>query len=120
MGPLTPARGNGRKRAADEVKLSKSNKKQKGSKATTSSAITDVAASVLQLASAFAGSGGSGSPERRKAAIDLIEEDGELSEHEEMRIFKLIRKDVTVADCITSIQDKAKRTRYIHSELEDL
>ncbi len=56
----------------------------------------------------------------RAAAIKLIDEDNELSDHEQLQIFKVIRKDVSVADLVLAMRDKGKRTRYIQSELNDL
>ena len=91
-----------------------------GHKPSAGHAITDVASSVRDLASAFSLSGGETSPQRCRHAIKCIEDDGNLSDDEQIKIFKLIRKDVTVADMITSIGAKEKRTRYILSELDDL
>jgi len=80
----------------------------------------DVASSVWDLASTFSSSGGETSPQWCRHAIKCIEDDGDLSDDEQIKIFKLICKDVTVTDMIISIGAKEKHTRYILSELDDL
>ncbi len=109
---------NGRKRSAEEHTSSVPAKRSR--QHTAAAGIHEVASSVRDLASAFKSSGGEASPVRRTAAIKLIEDDADLSEHELLKIFKVIRKDVTVADLILAMTNKAKRTRYIQSELEDV
>ena len=109
---------NNRKRAADQHGETISAKRTR--KGNSHTAIDKMAASVSELATAFKNSGGETSPERRKAAIEMIENDDDLSENEQVQIFKVIRRDVAVADFIVGIRDKAKRTRYIQSELADL
>lgn len=112
---------NGRKRSADEHADALSTKRRR--KVTAPAAISDVASSVRDLATAFVASGDRAgdqtSPQRRAAAVKLIEEDDELSEYEQLKIFKVLRKDVAVADFVLAIKDKGKRTRYIQSELDD-
>ena len=54
------------------------------------------------------------------AAIKLIDKDNELSDNEQLQIFKVIHKDISVADLIFAMKNKGKRTRYIQSELSDL
>ena len=51
--------------------------------------------------------------------MKVIEDDGELSEDEQLKIFKVIRRDVAVADFVIGIKDKGKHTRYLQSELGD-
>lgn len=87
---------------------------------TAAAGIIDMASSVRELATAFRSSGGEGSPARRAAAIKIIEDDDDLSENEQLLIFKVIRKDVSVADLILAMRNKEKRTHYIQSELSDL
>ena len=70
-----------------------------------------MASSVRDLATAFVASGSSGdqtSLQCRAAAVKLIEEDDELSEYEQLKIFKVLRKDVAVADFVLAIKDKGK------------
>ena len=119
--PLTTSSSsaNSRKRLADEHADAASLARRKR-KVTAPTAISDVASSVRDLATAFTASGDQTSPQRRTAAVKLIEDDGELSENEQLKFFKVLRKDVSVADFVLAIKDKGKRTRYIQSELDDL
>ena len=90
---------------------------------TAAAGLTDVASSVHDLATAFSASGasvGPTSPAHRAAAIKLIDKDDELSDNEQLQIFKVIHKDISVADLIFAMRNKGKRTRYIQSELSDL
>ena len=82
--PLTPLPSNGRKHSADDsFEEAASTKHQKPSQKTSSGqAIAQVASSVLALASAFSSSGVSTSPERKQSAIQLLEDDGDLSDNE--------------------------------------
>lgn len=120
--PLTPLPLNGCKRSADDsFEESASTKHQKPSRKTSSGqAIAQVASSVLALASAFSSSGVSTSPERKRSAIQLLEDDGDLSDNEPIRAMKLIHRDTSVADVLLAVGTKERRTHYIQSELEDL
>ena len=59
------------------------------------------------------------SPERKKQAIHLIDDDGDLSEDEMIMTLKLIRRDTSFADTILALKKKTTRTKYIKSELSD-
>jgi hypothetical protein len=58
------------------------------------------------------------SPVRKRAAIHAIEDDGDLSDDEHLRVVKHIRHDTGFADTILAICKKSIRTRFIKSELE--
>ena len=116
--PLQPISVNGRKRAAEEHTSSVPAKCSRHN--TAAAGIHEVASLVCDLASAFKSSGGEASPVRQTAAIKLIKDDPDLSDNKLLKIFKVIRKDVTVADLILAMTNKAKHTRYIQSELEDV
>ena len=120
--PLTPLPSNGRKRSADDsFEEAASTKHPKPSRKTSSGqAISQVASSVLALASAFSSSGVSTSPERKRSAIQLLEDDSDLSDNEHIRAMKLIRRDTSVADVLLAVGSKERRTQYIQSELEDI
>ncbi len=113
-----------RKRPAESEHPSSASTKRNRKTTTAAAGLADVACSVRDLATAFSSSResvvGETSPARRAAAIKLIDEDNELSDHEQLQIFKVIRKDVSVADLVLAMRDKGKRTRYIQSELNDL
>jgi hypothetical protein len=118
---LTTSSANSRKRLSDEHSDALSAKRRR--QVTALAAISDAASSVRDLATAFTASGSSGdqsSPQRCTAAVKLIEDDGELSENEQLKFFQVLHKDVAVADFVLAIKDKGKRTRYIQSELDDL
>jgi hypothetical protein len=108
---------NGRKRAAEGHHEATSSKRTR--KTGTSSAIGDMASSVRELATAFKSSNGPTTPDRRAAAVQIIEDDDELSEDEQIKIFGVICRKIAIADTIIAIKDKKKRTRYIQSELAD-
>ncbi|KAF8341693.1 Myb/SANT-like DNA-binding domain-containing protein [Amanita rubescens] len=86
-----------------------------------SQAMVDMASSIDRLASSVAGPNVTlaSSPERKRAAIKLIEKDEDLSGDELTKTFKLIRCDTSFADTILAISDKSHRTQYIQSELDD-
>ena len=86
-----------------------------------SQAMVDMASSIDRLASSVAGPNVTlaSSPERKRAAIKLIEKDEDLSGDELTKTFKLIRRDTSFADTILAISDKSCHTQYIQSELDD-
>ncbi len=63
---------------------------------TAAAGIHEVASSFVTLPQHSKAQEGEASPVCRTAAIKLIEDDADLSEHELLKIFKVIRKDVTV------------------------
>jgi len=81
--------------------------------------MTAVASSVSDLATAFLSSGGEPTPKRRARAIRQIQDDGDLSENEQVMAMKLMRRDVTIADTFNAIGRKETRTLYLQSELEE-
>ena len=120
--PLTPLPSNGRKCSADDsFEEGASTKHLKPSqKSSSGQAIAQVASLVLALASAFSSSGVSTSPERKRSAIQLLEDDGDPSDNEHIRAMKLIHRDTSVTDVLLAVGSKERRTQYIQSELEDL
>ncbi|KAF8154647.1 hypothetical protein B0H34DRAFT_860492 [Crassisporium funariophilum] len=101
MVPKTPAPSASRKRhAADDAVLAR--------------------LSVQGLAEALAKPDPLTTPERRTAAISIIEKEAAFSDRSRNKVFKLICRDIAFAESITSIQDAQKRVGYIRSELEDL
>jgi len=107
--------------AADSGQADPVKRQNRGRKPTGSQAVMDVASSIDRLASAFSGPGASGatgssvmtSPERKRHAIHLIEDDSDLSENERISAFKLMRRDTSFADTILAIRSKETRTRFI-------
>jgi hypothetical protein len=135
--PLTawqeiPTKPTGRKRSAIEMTPStsiSSSKRQNTHNQSVSrshsgrsgtDAMFSVAGAIESLADRFAESNDPGnltSPQRRSAAINLLEEDGDLSDNEQVQAIRLFSRHTTVADSYIAIKKKATRTRYIQSEL---
>ena len=115
---LFKADANGHKCAADDdLSSGSSSKRSCGRKPTAGHAITEVASSVRDLASAFIGSMGSSATPERKAAIQKLEDDDDLSDHEQIQAIHLFRKDSSIAQSYLTIRKKGKRTLYIQAEL---
>ncbi|KAF8815799.1 hypothetical protein BYT27DRAFT_7248846 [Phlegmacium glaucopus] len=121
LGPVTPwqANENGRKCVAadDSFESASSSKRACGRKPTAGHAMTEVASSVRDLATAFVGSMGSTSTPKCKTAIQMLEEDRDLSEDEKIDAIQLFRKDSTIAQSYLAIKKKETRARYIQREL---
>lgn len=127
----TPAKGKGRKRPAVEMTplCSVSTKHQQtgsrsvnrsGSGRSGTDAMFSVAGAIETLAESFAKpSGGLKSPERRKAAIQLLDKDDDLSENEQVQAIRLFSRHTSIADTYLAIQKKGTRTLYIQSELSE-
>jgi hypothetical protein len=60
------------------------------------------------------------SPQRRKAAIQLLDEDDDLSENEQVQAIRLFSRQTAIADSYLAIKKKTTRTLYIQSELLDI
>jgi hypothetical protein len=56
---------------------------------------------------------------RRAAAIETVEADGSLTRSECIKVMKLFRRDIDIADAYLAIKDSELRTAFILSELED-
>lgn len=56
-------------------------------------------------------------PEHHKAAIQLMEDDGDFSNNDQVRIIRLFASKSEAADSFLSICKKRIRTAYIQSEL---
>ena len=69
------------------------------------------------MASAFIGSMGSSATPERKAAIQKLEDDDDLSDHEQIQAIRLFCKDSSIAQSYLAIGKKGKRTLYIQAEL---
>lgn len=79
-----------------------------------------MALSLYQLASSFMVDAVVPSPVRKQAAIHSIEDDGDLSDHEQTQVFRIICKDTAFADMVLSIHKKDAHTQFIKSELYPL
>jgi hypothetical protein len=84
-------------------------------------AVSDVADAIRGLSSALVESNKHPpTPERRKAAIQLLDDDGEFSEDDQVRIIALFTGRYEAADSFLSIPKKRIRTAYIRSELANI
>ena len=115
---LFKADANGCKRAADDdLSSGSSSKRSRGRKPTAGHAITEVASSVQDLASAFIGSMGSSATLKWKAAIQKLEDHDDLSNHEQIQAIRLFHKDSSITQSYLAIGKKGKQTLYIQAEL---
>lgn len=112
----------GKRQAADSFE-SMSGKRVRHGRKLGSHAMEGVASSIDRLAAALtveSVGGTAASPEHKQAAIHVIEDDGDLSDNEQIQIFRVIRKDTAFADTLLSIHKKDDRTQFIKSELYPL
>ncbi|KAF9232775.1 hypothetical protein BU15DRAFT_80855 [Melanogaster broomeanus] len=63
--------------------------------------------------------GGPATPERRKIAVCVLDEDDDLSDCDYINAVKLFRHDITIADSYTAISKKSRHTLYILEELAE-
>ncbi|KAG6823953.1 hypothetical protein H0H92_008488, partial [Tricholoma furcatifolium] len=124
VNPSTPSvsRPLSASQAGSSSALSRSRHSRTGKKS-GSQAIEDMAASIKSLADAVSNDAPVPSPARKRSAIHMIEDDGQLSDDEQIKVIKMIRRDTSFADTILAIRKPNARTRYIKSELyptEDL
>jgi hypothetical protein len=82
-----------------------------------SQAIDGVASSISRLADAFAADIITPSPAQKQAAIHAVEDDGDLSDEEQLRVFRVICHDTGFADTILAIRKKSTCTHFIKKEL---
>ncbi|KAF7965578.1 hypothetical protein HWV62_42846 [Athelia sp. TMB] len=117
----TPARRTSKKRSALDMtpSLSASAGKRCRSGATGVDGVFSLAGAIDLLAQNFAPNVGPTSPQRRQAAITLLDEDDDLSENEQVRAIHLFSRHTAIADSYTSIKKKAVRTRYIQQEISE-
>jgi hypothetical protein len=119
---------NKRKRASSEApKLpSNSQKKQRvGKRGSHTEAVGDVADAIQCLANNFSSSSAptanvmaTTTPERRAAALKLMEDDGEFSEDESVSVICLFAHKKAVHDTFLSLSNKERRTKYVRKELD--
>lgn len=99
--------------------LSASGGKRRRSGATGAEGVFSLAGAIGSLAQNFSADTGPTSPERRRTAIALLDEDDDLSEHEQVQAIRLFSRRTAIADSYTSIKKKSVRTRYIQQEILD-
>ncbi|KAF5367349.1 hypothetical protein D9615_010294 [Tricholomella constricta] len=107
----------GKRHAADPGSSISSKRARHGRKKSSSQAIEEMASSINRLVEAVATDTSAPSPARKRAAIHMIEDDADLSDNEQLKVIKIIRRDTTFADTILAIRKAESRTRYIKSEL---
>ncbi|KAG6841388.1 hypothetical protein C0991_011552 [Blastosporella zonata] len=77
-----------------------------------------MASSIAQLSNVIANDSAIPSPQRKQAAVCMIKDDDELSEDEQIKVFKIIRRDTTFADTLLAIKKKSTQMCFIQSEIE--
>jgi hypothetical protein len=53
------------------------------------------------------------SPERKRSAIQLLEDDGDLSDNEHIRAMKLICRDTSVADVLLAVGSSVLKSSLV-------
>jgi hypothetical protein len=121
---------NKRKRASSEApEISHTQKKRRGNKrGSHTEAVADVADAIQSLANNFSSSDSSPAPitnvmatttpERRAAALKLIEDDGQFSEDDLVSVFCLFAHKKAVHDTFLSLSNEGWRTKYVRKELD--
>ncbi|THU93117.1 hypothetical protein K435DRAFT_597020, partial [Dendrothele bispora CBS 962.96] len=84
-------------------------------------AVDNVAAAIRDLGASFqvtpASIMAATTPERRQAAIELMEEDGDLSDDDQVAVLELFAESKSVADTYLSTKKKSIRTKYLSKQL---
>jgi hypothetical protein len=110
-----------RKRAASVPATPASSKKK--SRPSGPVAIMDVADALRHVATSLTPSESMSTdalatPQRRTAAIRVVTKDKSLTPEEQVRVMRLFREDMAIADSYLAIEDTATCTAYIRAELE--
>lgn len=90
-----------------------------GHRKSSSQAIDSMASSISRLADAFTADTDIPSPAWKWAAIHAVEDDGDLSDDEQLKVFNIICHDTGFADTILAIHKKHACTHFIKEELYD-
>ncbi|KAF6764367.1 hypothetical protein DFP72DRAFT_1059353 [Ephemerocybe angulata] len=98
---------------------SSNQRKRAGASTTRAQGMLEIASAVKDLSGSFSQSSENTTPVRRQRAIKLIQSDNLLSETDELRAFRLMRRDPSLADTLLAITPGTKRARYIQLELEE-
>ncbi|KAF9233541.1 Myb/SANT-like DNA-binding domain-containing protein [Melanogaster broomeanus] len=86
-------------------------------KQTSAQAVSEVAQAIRLMAESSGG--GPTTPQRLKAAIHRMEDDGDLSDEDIIRAARLFRHDIGIADTYLGLSTKRRRTGLIMSEIEE-
>jgi hypothetical protein len=118
---------NKRKRASSEApEISHTQKKRRGNKrGSHTEAVADVADAIQSLANNFSSSPApittvmaTTTPERRAAALKLMEDDGQFSDDELVSVFCLFAHKKAVHNTFLSLSNEKWRTKYVRKELD--
>jgi hypothetical protein len=113
----TPARLGERKRSASESPAPvKSARPIKHSCKSGPDAVDNVALAVCDLANAIC-EPESSSPKCRSAAVQALEQDGCLTDLEQVKAIRLFQHDTTIADSYLAIKKASTRELFIHTEI---
>ena len=117
--PAPPSHQLARKRSAIDVEdsgYSASSKRKKVSP--NAQGMIEIASAVRNLSDGFSQANDNASPARRTRAIKLVQDDGYLSDDDELKVFDIIRRDSTFADTLLAINSVEKRERFVQYELK--
>ncbi|THU81653.1 hypothetical protein K435DRAFT_972275 [Dendrothele bispora CBS 962.96] len=119
----TTASATKRRRSAAPNSSERPAKRSHGRKPTQNDASLELADALRDLADSAKGDvpdPATRTPSRKSRAIQMLEDDGELSDHSMTMAFQLISRDVSIADTYLAIRDVSRRTRYLEAELSDI
>ena len=78
----------------------------------------EVASAIRDMSKTFITSG-LPTPERRRQAIQLLEDDGDFSDNEQVHVMGLFADNMAIADTFMHIRKKNVHTTFIHSKISD-
>lgn len=94
----------------------------KCSKHTNSSAvaISEVTSAINTMAASIKNDSIAPSPVCHATAINLLDDDGDVSDSDQVQVIHLFSKNVCLADTYVAIPKKSRCTAFIHAELDAL
>jgi hypothetical protein len=100
-------------------------KRRRSKRGSHTEAVGDVADAIQSLANNFSSPSApttsvmaATTPERRAAALKLMEDDGQFSEDELVSVFYLFAHKKAVHDTFLSLSNEKWRTKYVRKELD--
>lgn len=105
--------------------LSPSPVPRKRARPSGAAAISEIASAIRTFSSSLAAEASAGpqndaSPQRRAKAIQMAEDDEDMSDDEAVAVAKMFRGNMAIVDTFLAIPSKARRTKYLRSELDDM
>ena len=111
-----------RKRAASSPPPSLRPQKQSRSSPRGPAVVQDVANAIREFSESMSNTATvadtPSTPKRRRAAIEVVEEDGTFTTPEQIRVWSLFYKDVAAADTYMAITNERKRNKFVRGLLD--